>query len=462
MELSRGGFVREVMSFGYPIPVRFLTPLVVLYVWVQAGFPDIERRLYWGELLVLLLLPSIVRAKYRHPGQRKILPMVYFMLFVIPITSVLYTLTFWSEEYDSYFLLRHLSMFHYIVFFFFAYTHAEDLVAIMSRFFWVALLFLVPQVGAASLGYSLPMFGFSMSSIGVTVLFGWLYLGYVKRCENYRPALMAFTVLVASILLIEPRSTNIVITVTLLSLLPFAKLLKYWHGFVPLPVRRLLVGIVVIAFVGGTLSILAFLGREVHENILYKIELEKIPELGGVNLGPFESTRAFSSSLWRLSYWGYLTNRFLEYPLGIGLGTPMFELGLRQIMTVGVTETVGVEYQSFTMSAHNFFIALLVRLGVIFLIPFVVFSLALSKMLSQYWRSCRYRPFSTRESRVVFGSIIAFIVVVIEAMFNVVVETPLYAALFWFSFGLMTRLVGDYIAANRWSHPKVVTALRTA
>ena len=47
----------------------------------------------------------------------------------------------------------------------------------------------------------------------------------------------------------------------------------------------------------------------------------------------------------------------------------------------------------------------------------------------------------------VFGSIVAFIVVVIQAMFNVVIETPLYAALFWFSFGLMTRLVGDFVVA---------------
>lgn len=434
------------MSFGYPIPVRFLTPLVVLYVWVQAAFPDIERRVYWGEFLVLLLLPSIVRAKYRHPCQGKTIRMVYFMLFVIPVFSVLYTLTFWNDEYDSYFLLRHLAMFHYIIFFFFAYRYADRLLVTMARFFWVPLLFLIPVIGLSSVGHSLPL-GLSISAIGGTVLLSWLYLGYVKRCESYRSALMGFAVLIALIALLDPRSTNIAIVVVLLLLVPFVRLLKYWHRLVPLPMRRLLVFTGAAVCVAGLWLVLGFLGREIHENVALEIKMLRIPELAGADFGEFEGTRAFTSALWRASYWGYLLYRLSEHPFGLGLGTPMFEHGLENVMAVGRLDTVTVEYQAFTMGAHNSFITLLVRVGMIFLIPLIVSGLAVIKMISRYWRTCSYRPLSSREGRVVFGSIVAFIVVVIQAMFNVVIETPLYAALFWFSFGLMTRLVGDFVVA---------------
>jgi hypothetical protein len=439
------GFTRMLVTFEYSFPLRFLVPLAVLYLGIQATFQWIERDLYWGEMFALLLLPAIGCVRYHHPGQKRMIQMAYFMLFMLPVYGILYTLLYWGDEYQTYFLLRHLAVFHYIIFFFAAYKHAEKFITVFTRFFWVPFLLIIPGLLRIPL-LSYPYASFGL--IGVPVLLAWCYLGYLHRCRSPRASLAGLLAYVTVIALLSLRSTNVMTIAMLLLLLPAVRFLRYWHQLVPLRVRRFALGSALVLILVGGGTMLHFLGKELQENILYKIDIMSIPETAGLNLGQMQDTYQTGSAMYRLSLWATYFNRFVEHPLGIGVGTKAFEASLVKVIPLGLDLNPDLEYQTYTVGAHNSFFTFLARFGIVFLIPFGVCAVVLTRMMSGYWRSCRYSPLSTAESRMVFGGIVAFLAVLIQASFNMVVETPLYAALFWFSLGLMTRLLGDYLAGE--------------
>lgn len=147
---------------------------------------------------------------------------------------------------------------------------------------------------------------------------------------------------------------------------------------------------------------------------------------------------------WRLMLWIYLFNEvFLNNPVfGIGFGTPLFNLATAPSF---ITTDDGSRLTEYTLGTHNSFFFVSLRLGsigllLIALIHYGLFSRAIK---------------SLREHRdhlskgVTLSLILAGILFVNSALFNVVLESPLYASNYWFTLGLMYQFSSRALTASK-------------
>jgi len=134
------------------------------------------------------------------------------------------------------------------------------------------------------------------------------------------------------------------------------------------------------------------------------------------------------NALWRLMFWAYLFNiEILNKPLfGIGFGTKLFKLGLDEtffISKVNISDR-NLEY---TIGTHNSFFYILTRMGIVGFIPFMTSFIILIKNFIKL-------NHNNNLLRSVFTS---FIFISISALFNVILESPLYASIYWILAGML-------------------------
>jgi len=99
----------------------------------------------------------------------------------------------------------------------------------------------------------------------------------------------------------------------------------------------------------------------------------------------------------------------------------------------------------YTLGAHNSFITLAVRSGIIGLLLFLIF---FSRLIRQ---SIRYFQFSY-----VKGALAMFLFLNVAALFNVIMESPLYSGVYWILAGLLfgvtrTARISSYYQLNNSS-----------
>jgi len=129
----------------------------------------------------------------------------------------------------------------------------------------------------------------------------------------------------------------------------------------------------------------------------------------------------------RLFMWSYLFyNVFLDNLLGIGLGTVLFPFDfIKGDLNIA---TIYDPYLEYTLGAHNSFLAILVRFGVLGILPFVGF----------YWKLINefIADKKKKDNRLLFFYF-AFFMITGSALLNVILESPMHASLYWGTLGIL-------------------------
>jgi len=139
---------------------------------------------------------------------------------------------------------------------------------------------------------------------------------------------------------------------------------------------------------------------------------------------------------WRIMFWLYLfKEQFLDNPLfGLGFGSKLFDLATAPDF---ITADDGSRFTEYTLGTHNSFFYAAIRLGG------VGFVLLIASVIKIYTASVKAYRASTNhiQKNLIFSLILANALFLNSALFNVVLESPLYAANFWFTLGAMHAFI---------------------
>lgn len=129
--------------------------------------------------------------------------------------------------------------------------------------------------------------------------------------------------------------------------------------------------------------------------------------------------------LTRLSLWVYALLIFSDnFVFGIGYGVEMFDVSK---ILISFDDSLKNEYLGYFLGAHNSFLTLLTRNGVLWGGAFLIFVLSIFK-----------RFYSSAQNAWASTCFYAFVMVVSLLLLNVVLESPIYAGYFWFVCGMVS------------------------
>ena len=178
-------------------------------------------------------------------------------------------------------------------------------------------------------------------------------------------------------------------------------------------------------FIGKKVFILIMLGAMTSLYLL-------TPYLANFLVVGYDGIGGDNNSTWRLMLWIYLFNEvFLHNPIfGIGFGTPLFHLG---DVPSFITTDDGSRFTEYTLGTHNSFFFISLRLGLVGLVTTIIihcqlFAHAIKALKANQGVQC---------NGIILSLILACAMFVNSALFNVVLESPLYAGNYWFTLGLM-------------------------
>lgn len=413
-------------------PLKALVVLILgIYFVCQALFPELEKTFFWGEILALIFFFSVFRVPYKTKQERWLIQGLWVWIFLFPVYGIISSYFFWREEVVLYFLVRNMCYFYYAIFFFAAYRFAPDILELLSRYWFLFVgLFIVSHFTITVGGAVAPMLAG----------FIWLLCAAVKK-ERIAVWLGFFLWLLTTILNATKgeRGTDSFILI-LLAVFMIIYICRTWILYNPpnfiLKLFHRLFWIFFIFFFIWSMFYLDNLRFQ-----MWGMGLQ-VGNLGGNFIYPD------TGHLWRFFFWSHVLLRVYDNPFGIGLGTPLFDEALKQFILFPNQPN-----EEYITGAHNFIITFLGRLGFPFLILLLFVARAVYGLLLSYMTKVKLDFFGTQEARVVFVSLIAFSCALTEGLFNVVVETPTFAGIFWILFGLSVRLCGDFVSNENLTAP---------
>lgn len=144
------------------------------------------------------------------------------------------------------------------------------------------------------------------------------------------------------------------------------------------------------------------------------------------------------NALWRLMYWAYVVKEHvLEHPfLGIGFGTKLFDPTAvsAQFIVAATPDDPDLPY---VHGPHNSFIYILTRTGIVGLVLFVMPLAIILKNSFTVWK--HPDAFFLRVCT------ISLLYLLVSALFNVIVESPLYSGIYWTMLGVTHFAFLNYI-----------------
>lgn len=396
---------------------KIIAAALLFYLVFQAFFSFLERWFFWGELLIGITCIPLLTCEYRHKIQKHILIAIYIWIFLLPAYTIWISVNYWSEDLKWYYLFRHLSAFYYAFFFLLAYKYCYSLISLGSKYWYL----LVPFIG----------FFFLNSGISSTILMGIIFLFCANRFSSKKSFLTGL-ILMFLVIFFRGHGAAGLFSALVFAATPFlmfvAKSLKLPRtSFLLKWTSRILVLSVVFVLFLGAFKFMDF----IYDLIALDLKLDSFDTMDV----PFG---ADANTYWRLVFWSYLLEKFWQFPYGIGIGTPIFGDELIHFMNLAIGTN-----EAYVLGAHNFFIASLVRVGVIFAFYFTFVSQRFFTLITGYLQCLSGSIFSTRESRLAIASLAAFGIALAQAGVNVVLWSPLNAAYFWVTFGFMVRIFGD-------------------
>jgi hypothetical protein len=141
--------------------------------------------------------------------------------------------------------------------------------------------------------------------------------------------------------------------------------------------------------------------------------------------------KADPNSTWRLILWyRTIVEDFPRNLMGIGLGTPLF----RYKYGVDTAESEhDDEHDSHVMGVHNTYITIFGRLGIVYVLLLVASYHVVFKEFYQY-----QSYYNAREELMFF---ISFFTISVIGLFNLVLESPIYASIYWTMLGFVARAI---------------------
>ena len=135
---------------------------------------------------------------------------------------------------------------------------------------------------------------------------------------------------------------------------------------------------------------------------------------------------------WRYMFWVYLFQEVIsQHPLmGIGFGAPLFYLDLAPEF---LTSDDGSRNTEYTLGTHNSIIFLLARMGIIGLVLVLILHILI---YAKAFRKINKEPKTNKVSETELF-LLANFMFLNSALFNVVLETPLYGGLYWITLGVL-------------------------
>ena len=133
------------------------------------------------------------------------------------------------------------------------------------------------------------------------------------------------------------------------------------------------------------------------------------------------------STTWRLIFWKQaIVDLFPSNIIGLGFGTPLFRF-------YPVYEIEKLSTLPYVMGAHNSFVYLFARMGILYaLIVFAMYRIIFKEYF--YHKSFYYQ----NRSVLFFWS---FFAITIIAFFNPVLESPIYASAYWLLLGFLAKAI---------------------
>jgi hypothetical protein len=133
------------------------------------------------------------------------------------------------------------------------------------------------------------------------------------------------------------------------------------------------------------------------------------------------------NNTWRLVLWKQLlVDQFPGNIAGIGFGTP----ALKYYPIVDYSKLKDLPY---VIGAHNSFVYLAARLG---LLSLLIFGSIYVRVFKEYYH---YKHYYYSSSHILF--FFSFFAVTIITLFNPVLESPIYATGYWIIFGLISKVI---------------------
>lgn len=138
------------------------------------------------------------------------------------------------------------------------------------------------------------------------------------------------------------------------------------------------------------------------------------------------------NSSWRLLFWYRLmVEQFPENLLGVGIGTPLLPYKeFRMSTSLGHSD----QYIAHVIGAHNTFITLFARFGLGCLI---LIGIIYRTVFREFYRFRTYY-FDKRND---FSIFLAFFTISVVGIFNLLLETPTLAAVYWVLLGFVARAI---------------------
>lgn len=210
----------------------------------------------------------------------------------------------------------------------------------------------------------------------------------------------------------------------------------YFVGSTPIAVILLVVSFCLLTERSRVLSMFTLAGFGAGFLIFMQphLNIHLIDGIGAV-MGGSDILRLDGNATVRFLMWSYLF--FEVFPnnlFGIGFGTPMISIPflLKAGMATVVIEDPCIEY---TLGAHNSFVTVFARCGVVGLLAFICL----------YWRLVKdfVNDKITSKGSKVFFFYYAFVMITGVAMLNVVLESPIYASLYWGVLGMLYQAKQD-------------------
>lgn len=364
--------------------MRVIALAIFLIYAVSLIYPNAERFIYNNEVFSALGLLILLHSKFRKPIIEKELYAVYFFI-IYGVFEIFISIQAISET-KAYLTLRTMPVW-YSIFSFFLGVYClkqfktDQIIKFRNntRFFsWIALF----------------ITGFRLTP---QVLFAII-------AGNYKKYFVALIVLFCLIKGGSTSYTALIITLAIYALISFPQLMKFFG-------KKVLALIILLAMIS-----------------LYLLT----PYLANFLIVGYDGIGGDNNATWRLMLWIYLFNEvFLHNPIfGIGFGTPLFHLGDAPRF---ITADDGSRFTEYTLGTHNSFFFISLRLGLIGLLTTILIH---CQLFAHAIKSLKFNQ-DKRYNGIMLSLILACALFVNSALFNVVLESPLYAGNYWFTLGLM-------------------------
>jgi len=370
-----------------------------------------ERTLFFNELLSVIGFCFFIKRIFKKPLQFSFLEKAWFFFIFINILQLFLS---WNSKTNLYFYLRN-SVILYSSFSiwigYYTFPYFSDFFQ-KVKFFLVgyALVFLSMKehlwVDRFSLNVFFPLF-FLKNNFGILQK-----LGILVSCLAY--------------LLLSPSATTLLVAIVcaLIFLIPSQKILM------------LFTSIFFALFVSFFIYVSPYLAKykESGQCCLYG-NIHAV-----TNSHPVFQIDA--NSTWRLVVWyKALTERFPEYIIGIGYGTPLFSYqegmhvqyyeGMHQYPPKG-----DAKYEVHVSGLHNTFLTLILRLGFLCIIFFVGIYAHIFSFFYQYNK--------TLKENGLINFFISFFIISTIGSVNLLLESPTYASLYWIFLGLIIIIIRNF------------------